>query len=84
MDKEVAKTKLSRESYGRAILFGYKPRSAPSIELIEVIKQLRKIGTNMNQLAHQANALGMLDREEYRKEYADLQNQIDQIMMLIV
>lgn len=84
LDLKVAGTKLSREGYIRTVINGNTPRASPSLELIEVIKQLRKIGTNMNQIAHQANALGILNCEEYRKEYEDLQKTIDEIMMIII
>ncbi len=39
----------------------------PPVEYWEIIKQLDRIGNNLNQLARMANSLGFIDEPEYRK-----------------
>lgn len=41
---------------------------APGAEFYEAINQIRAVGVNINQIAHIANATGVIDAEAYRKE----------------
>ena len=40
----------------------------PPIEYQEVLRELRKIGINLNQLASKAHTLGFVDEREYKAE----------------
>ena len=79
----VAMAKLSRESYIRMLINGVIPRAAPSKELLEMIRLLRNIANNINQIAKQANTNGSIDVEMYKSNYIQLQKQIDEIMWMI-
>ena len=61
------KTGLSESSYLRALIMGYKPIEQPSENIFEIIKQLRGIGTNLNQIARQANYLEYIDAPNYKR-----------------
>ena len=63
LNNKVALCGFSREAYIRALLDNHTPTPLPSDDLIEVIKQLRKIGTNLNQIAYKANAIENIDKE---------------------
>lgn len=63
LNNKVALCGFSREAYIRALLDNHNPIPLPSDDLIEIIKQLRKIGTNLNQIAYKANAIENIDKE---------------------
>ena len=61
------KTGLSESSYLQALIMGYKPIEQPSENVFEMIKQLRGIRTNLNQIARQVNYLGYIDAPNYKR-----------------
>ena len=81
LNNKVALCGFSREAYICALLDNHTPTPLPSDDLIEVIKQLRKIGTNLNQIAYKANATENIDKENYKENYNHLLELIDQLMM---
>ena len=52
----------------RSLIMGYEPQAKPPIEFYEMIKQLRKLGSNLNQIAMKAHGLGFIDELSYKKE----------------
>ena len=54
--------------YLRELIRHSQPVAFPPIEYGEVLRELRKIGINMNQLASKAHSLGFVDEREYRSE----------------
>jgi len=67
---------INREQYTRMLYRKVIPRPCPSNELLEVLTQLRRIGTNMNQIAYVANATNNINKDYYVSCYDELQNQI--------
>lgn len=55
----------SRESYLRSLINGVVPCNKPSKEYLEVLSELRHIGTNMNQIARVANKSSYIDYKKY-------------------
>ena len=74
------KTSLSREAYLRLLVTGNVPIESPPLAYHELINQLRKIGTNLNQIAYKANALNKIEMEDYMKNVIELQSAILRIM----
>ena len=72
------------ESYLRMCINGLVPRPAPTKEFIEVIKILREIAENMNQIAISVYSLNEVDKSWYMENYEKLQEQITEIMILIL
>ncbi len=60
------KTGLTENEYIRTLINGYKPKEMPTEEIFELLKQLRGIGTNLNQIAKKANALNFIDVPSYK------------------
>ena len=60
----------ARQNYVDAakLLMEQQVKEKPGIEFYEVMKQLSKIGVNLNQIAHKANATNNIDKEYYKKE----------------
>ena len=80
LNSKVKKSGLSRESYIRLLLDGITPKELPPIEFSEILKNLRQINNNMNQIAMKANAPGIIDARAYRENYARLQEQVGEII----
>ena len=74
---------IPKEVYIRNLLNGLLLKPAPKEELIEVIRQLRRIGNNINQLSAAANRNGHMDTPLYKESYIQLQKEINEIKALI-
>ena len=73
----------SRESYLRMCINGLVPRPLPSVELVEVIQELRQIAESINGIAGEVYKQNKIDNSVYMENYETLQKQINEIMLLI-
>ena len=55
-------------------------KEMPPLEFHEILKNLRQINNNMNQIAMKANATGFIDAKVYRENNSQLQEQIGVII----
>ncbi|MDF1494559.1 plasmid mobilization protein [Caproiciproducens sp. CPB-2] len=69
--KRVKKSGLSQEAYVRHLINGLVPTDAPPPDYYSMMRELHAIGTNLNQIAQKAHALGAIDTRRY-DENADL------------
>ena len=60
---------LNESAYIRNLIMGYKPKEQPTENMYEIIKQLKLVGINLNQIARKANALDIVDAPFYKKVY---------------
>ena len=67
LNAKVAKTHYGRENYIRAVLAGYEIMEAPDVETQELLKQICRIGNNMNRLLFLAQCQNFIDQPELRK-----------------
>ena len=65
LTENARKCELTKSAYIRQLINGYKPREAPGVDYHKMIGELKSIGNNLNQLAYVANALGVVDAEQY-------------------
>lgn len=77
------RTGLSQESYLRSLINGYVPKELPSIDFYNMIRELRAIGSNINQLAIKANTTGYVDEAGFERESAHLRKAILEIQKAI-
>ena len=63
-----AASNRTMSAYIRELLSDSQPVAFPPIEYQEVLRELRRIGINLNQLASKAHTLGFVDEREYRAE----------------
>ena len=63
-----AASNRTMSDYIRELLSDSQPVAFPSAEYQEILRELRKIGINLNQLASKAHTLGFVDEREYRAE----------------
>ena len=63
--KRVKRSGLSREAYIRQLINGFVPRDAPPPDYYGMMRQLYKIGANLNQIAQKAHVLNVIDVQRY-------------------
>jgi len=68
LNQLVKKSGRSREAFLRAIIEGYQLCERPDPEFYKVMRDLRGIGTCINQLAAKANTLGFIDMPRFEEE----------------
>lgn len=78
--KYVEKTGLTRDSYVRGLIQGHKPKELPPVEYHEVLKNLRQINNNLNQIAVVANTKGFIDTSSYWENVEWLQKTVGEMM----
>ena len=61
LDKSVKKSGLSREAYLRHLINGLVPPEAPPPDYYSMMRELYRIGNNLNQIAVKAHTLGVID-----------------------
>ena len=76
LNQDVKKTGLSREAYLRLITKKIRPKARPPEPFIEILKTLRQISNNMNQIAAKANTIGFMDSDAYWENVKELQKAI--------
>lgn len=64
--------RLSREEFCRRILNGATVKEAPSADVRQLLRQMRHIGSNLNQLLACANTVGFIDTVQLKKDLAEL------------
>ncbi len=79
LNQNVSNSGLSRESYLRTLINGYVPSAKPHEDFLEVIRQLRYIGNNLNQLAIVANKTKSIDHDLLEKELSHLKDCIGDV-----
>ena len=62
-----AACRKSKSDYLRMLIKGFQPIAFPPLEYTEVLRELRQIGVNMNQIASKAHSLGFIDAPEYER-----------------
>ena len=61
LTKKAWKTNYSREGFSRAVLNGVEVKEAPSADALLLLRELKRVGYNLDQLLKRANAIGLLD-----------------------
>ena len=67
LTKKARKANMSREGYCRRILNGSEVKEAPNADVVELIRQIRRSGSNINQILKVVNTRGILDVPLLRK-----------------
>ena len=73
LNRDVALTGCSREQYLRLTMMMYRPKAKPPADFAGVLRELSRIGNNLNQIARKANETGAIDAEDYWRNAAELQ-----------
>lgn len=68
LESDCKKANLCYGEYFRKLLMENEIKEKPGIEFYEIMKQLSKIGVNLNQIAHKANSTNNIDKDFYKRE----------------
>ncbi len=74
LKKKAKKVGLKESELVRSLIVGFEPREKPDDRFYDVMKEMRAIGNNLNQIARKANSLNFIDYQFYKCE-ADKLNQ---------
>ncbi|MCR5636199.1 MAG: plasmid mobilization relaxosome protein MobC [Clostridiales bacterium] len=80
LNRNVTRSGLSREKFIRSALSNVTFKEMPPLEFFDILKNLRQINNNLNQIAMRANSYGIIDTRVYRENYSRLQEQIGEII----
>lgn len=84
LNKLVKKSRLSREAYLRHLINGVVPRDAPPPDYYAMMRELYRIGSNMNQIAQKAHILNAVDAQRYDEDVRWLESAVRQITAAVV
>ena len=68
LSNRVKNTGLSQTAFIRSLINGYIPKELPPPDYHAMMRELHAIGTNLNQIAARANAIGHIDRTVFEYE----------------
>ena len=66
--------KTDRSKIIRAMILGTRLVEAPPVDYKQFIIELRRVGTNLNQLTAKANSIGFIDRAECREVLSEIRS----------
>ena len=69
LNKKVKKSRISREAYLRHLINGVVPQDAPPPEYFDFMRELHRVGNNLNQIAQKAHVLNVIDDDTIRPEH---------------
>lgn len=84
LDKKVKKSGLSREAYLRHLISGVVPRDAPPPDYYSMMRELHRIGNNLNQIAQKAHVLNVLDVQRYDRDIRMLEDAVKRITEAVI
>ena len=72
LTKKIRKSHLSREGFIRAAVADKEIKDGPTADVPALIQEVRRVGSNLNQILKRANSIGLLDVPQLRKDLTDL------------
>lgn len=82
--ERVKKSGLSQEAYIRQIISGRVPRNAPPADYYSMMKELHRIGNNLNQIAQKAHTLNVIDVQRYDTAIREFQKTVRLITEAVI
>ena len=84
LNERVKKSCLSREAYLRQLINGLVPQDAPPTDYYTMMKELYRIGNNLNQIAKKAQTLNMIDVPLYKKAVGEFEAAVKKITEAVI
>ena len=84
LNKRVRKSRLSREAYLRHLINGSVPRDAPPPDYFSRMRELYRVGNNLNQIAHKAHILNVIDVQRYDAAVRDFEATVKKITEAVI
>ena len=79
LDEKVRRSGLNREAYLRQLISGAVPKDAPPPDYYSMMKELYRIGNNLNQIAQKAHVLHVIDAQRYDLDVRDFREAVRKI-----
>lgn len=84
LNKKVKKSGLSREAYLRQLIQGVVPKDSPPPDYYSMMRELHRIGNNLNQIAQKAHTLNVIDVQRYDTDMRNFEKAIKLIMEAVI
>lgn len=84
LDKKVKKSGLNREAYLRQLISGVVPRDAPPPDYYAMMRELHKVGNNLNQIALKAHTLNVIDVQRYDEAVREYEKTVRKITNAVI
>ena len=84
LNKRVRKSRLSREAYLRHLINGSVPRDAPPPDYFSMMRELYRVGNNLNQIAQKAHTLNVLDVQRYDTAVREFETAVKKITDAVI
>ena len=84
LDKKVKKSGLSREAYLRHLISGVVPRDAPPLDYYSMMRELHRIGNNLNQITQKAHTLNVMDVQRYDRDMRMFEDTVKKITEAVI
>lgn len=73
------KAKLTKSEYVRRLIMNCKLKEKPDDRFYDILKNLTKIGNNLNQIAYRANYERKIDKDYYDENAKEVRKFVNQI-----
>ena len=84
IDFPLKKSGLSREAYLRHLISGVVPRDAPPPDYYSMMRELHRIGNNLNQIAQKAHTLNVIDVQRYDRDMRMFEDTVKKITEAVI
>lgn len=84
LEKRVKKSGISREAYLRHLINGVVPKDAPPPDYYSMMRELHKVGNNLNQIAQKAHTLNVIDVKRYDETVKEYERVVQTIVEAVV
>lgn len=82
--ERVQKSGLSKEAYIRQAISGKVPKEAPPPDYYAMMKELHRIGNNLNQIAKKAHTLNVIDVQRYDRAMREFEKAVRLITEAVI
>lgn len=82
LNRYVRMTGMSREQYIRTVLKGMRPVQTPPLDYYNMVREIRRVGYNMRQVAQRAYTQNFVDAPLYNENAQRVLNACDDLMMI--
>ena len=84
LNKKVKKSRISREAYLRHLIGGVVPQDAPPPEYFDFMRELHRVGNNLNQIAQKAHVLNVIDAPRYDAAVREFEKVVREITEAVI
>ena len=74
LNKKVLKSGMSREKFLINLFAGAEIKPAPPVDFMNLIREVKRLGSNVDRLLHYANGKGYVSKKELTETLTELDN----------